>query len=93
MARLLRKGMPSHLSHLPSVLGRCKALCILGCVEQDLVRTLLQCDLDHICWLCRKRPIEAMMVVIASLILSTGIMLWALVKECVFAIRGSNTSW
>lgn len=68
-------------------------MCILGCVDQDLVRTLLQYHPEHHCWLCRKRPIEAMMVVISSLTLSIGIMLWALVKEGILAIRGSDTSW
>ena len=42
---------------------------------------------------CRKRPVEAMMVVITSLALSLGIMLWALIKETILAVRGSNTSW
>ena len=41
----------------------------------------------------RKRPIEAMLVVIASLALSLGIMLWALVKEMILAVHGSSTSW
>ncbi len=43
--------------------------------------------------MCRKRPIEAMLVVVASLALSVGIMLWALVKEIILAVHGSNTSW
>ena len=42
---------------------------------------------------CRKRPIEAMVVVIVSLALSLGVMLWALIKEIILAVHGSSTSW
>ena len=34
-----------------------------------------------------------MVVVLLSLALSLGIMLWALVKETILAVRGSNTDW
>ena len=33
------------------------------------------------------------MVVITSLALSLGVMLWALIKEIVLAVHGTNTSW
>ena len=32
-------------------------------------------------------------MVVASLVLSLGIMLWALVKEIILAVYGSHTSW
>ena len=34
-----------------------------------------------------------MVVVIVSLALSLGVMLWALIKEMILIVRGSTSSW